>query len=83
MLRFCKALLTMLNRGFFPIYFSKSSNTMLYINFSFGLVKFETSLKVSGSLKLAESFTVRDAILLSNALRRKGLWLCGSRECLE
>jgi len=57
----------MLTRAFLPIDFSKSMDKMLHICFSFGLVKFETSLKVFGSFKLASSLTVRDAVLFTSA----------------
>ena len=52
----------MLTRAFFPIDFSKLIDKILHICFSFGLVKFETSLKVVGSFKFASSLTVLDAI---------------------
>lgn len=42
-----KALRTMLTRALFRIDFSKSIDKILHICFSFGFVKFETSLKVS------------------------------------
>ena len=38
---------------------------MVHICFNIGLVKFGTPLKVFGSLKLASSFAIRDAILIA------------------
>ena len=45
---------------------------MLHICFSFGLVKFETSLKVYGSFKLASSLTVRDATVTPQGAKDYG-----------
>ena len=62
MLKFSKRCLQCCPDVFLPIDFSKSIDKMLHICFNFGLVKFETSMKIFGNFKLASSLTVRDAI---------------------
>lgn len=63
--KYCNTIF-LLTWAFFPIDFKKSIDKMLHICCSFGFLKFETSLNVFGSFRLASSLTVCDAIFCSH-----------------